>query len=171
MSTIAAGCVASVFSRLTWRCLTRLMGATDGSGCGGGRVGLYGHRGERRRGRRHGRGRCRGRCGRGRLIVRDADPEVGRDTGEASRVALADGTELPLSRAPVELPEHERGLGVRVGDLEADQVGAGRILHGQVQARDLTERRPVDGCDDRDLVDLRGDRREVDRQRIAGPAA
>src|ERR1700712_196267 len=99
----------------------------------------------------------------------DVDAEVLRDTPEAGGVALADGPELPLGTAAVQLAEHHGGLGRGVlGEVVAGDLGAAGLVHDADEGvADLAEvLLAVVGVVDRDreddLVDLRGNGGEVD---------
>ena len=97
-----------------------------------------------------------------------ADAEVGGQSGQAGVVALPDRAELPAAAAPVELAEHEGRLGAGIGDVEADQLHAGRIQQPQVQAGNSTEAATVGGCGQHHPVDGRLQARRVHREPVHG---
>ncbi len=99
-------------------------------------------------------------------------PSLG-DAHEARGVALADRAELPLRAVAVELAEDHGGLGggvlaqVVTGDLGA----AGLVDDADVGVADLAEvlravLRVVDGDGEDDLVDVGGEARQVDVDRL-----
>src|SRR6185312_6390757 len=99
----------------------------------------------------------------------DVDAVVAGDAGQARGVALADGAELPLRAAPVELAEHQRRLGGGVlAEVEAGELAPVALVDDpDVGVDDLAEALPagvgvVDAHREDDLVDLGGHRRQVD---------
>nr|WP_300019396.1 hypothetical protein [Pseudonocardia sp.] len=97
--------------------------------------------------------------------ILDGDAVVRRQTGESGVPPLADGTELPLLAAQVELTEDDRGLGAGVGDVEAHGGPSGRVQQHQAQILDVAEPRDVrvvQAGGDHDALDVRREGFEVD---------
>src|SRR5688500_11335446 len=99
----------------------------------------------------------------------EVDPELGGDAGEAVRVALADGAELPFGAVAVDLAEDHPGLdrGVLGEVVASDLRVVGGVDDADEGVADLAEGlRARLGLVDRDreheLVDVRRHARELD---------
>jgi len=102
------------------------------------------------------------------LVVGDA--VVGRQPREPGVPALADGAELPLVVAQVQLAQHDRGLGARVAHVEARVRSAARIedLDGQLAEVAEPGAVRVEARGDDDGTDLVGQCFEVDGDPVLG---
>lgn len=98
----------------------------------------------------------------GRVVV-DVHAEVGRKPGQAVVVALADGPELPLLTAAVQLAEDEGAHRPGVIDREPQQAVAGPVGQGHPKVVQLSETSaPVPARRDDRPLHVRRNRRQVE---------
>lgn len=72
-------------------------------------------------------------------VVIDVHAVIGGESRESRFVPLPHGTELPLTRAPVQLPEDQSAHGARVVDREPKQGFPGPVAQRQLQGAEFVE--------------------------------